>query len=156
MLSAEEKKAALRALSFNWRKALRLFCFCLASFSVGLCALYWWLDYRYAERLSSLQEQMVHDIAIAKLDNQPHAQADIYQGVVRMVGRADFDNVTVLGDEVSSYPRSVKLVKVKGEKRAIAPGIYQIRFVERTAANKKAKVTAETALPLVKPAATSP
>ena len=122
MITAEERQAALRELSFNRWKALKLFFFCFASFVVGLTALYWTLDQRYAQRIEVAKEQLIQEMLALKDHYQMQPIADLYEGVVAYEGRADFDQAHVIKEKG-------ELIAVKGQKRELAPSVYQIRFV---------------------------
>ena len=129
-ITEQEKKAALFEVSFNRWKALKLFAFAFASFIVGLSALYWTLNYQYEQRLESLKDKLLVQFDQSIVDHQITAQADLYQGVVAYRGRADFDNVKVLARIEDNFYKEINLKAVMGQKRALAPGVYQVRFVK--------------------------
>ena len=132
MIGAEERKQALKELSFNRWKALKLFCFCFASFVVGLTALYWTLDYRYAQRIAVEKERLLKDMAALQEHYQFDPVADIYKGVVSYEGRADFDQAHVIAISESSFENKDQMVAVLGQKRELAPSVYEVRFIPRT------------------------
>ena len=129
MITAEERQAALRELSFNRWKALKLFFFCFASFVVGLTALYWTLDQRYAQRIEVAKEQLIQEMLALKDHYQMQPIADLYEGVVAYEGRADFDQAHVIVIPKAEFKEKGELIAVKGQKRELAPSVYQIRFV---------------------------
>ena len=129
MITAEERQAALRELSFNRWKALKLFFFCFASFVVGLTALYWTLDQRYAQRIEAAKEQLIQEMLALKDHYQMQPIADLYEGVVAYEGRADFDQAHVIVIPKAEFKEKGELIAVKGQKRELAPSVYQIRFV---------------------------
>lgn len=129
MLTNEERKEALRELSFNRWKALKLFCFCFASFIVGLTALYWTLDYRYAERIAVEKERLLKDMAALQDHYSVEPIADLYEGVIAYEGKADFDNAHVIATPDSSLKEKGEMVAVSGQKRELAPSVYEVRFV---------------------------
>ncbi|MDT3663837.1 MAG: hypothetical protein ROM54_10060 [Anaerobiospirillum sp.] len=133
MLTEEERAQALYELSFNWSKACKLFFLCLASCLLGLSVLYWTLDYQSKERTTKLQAQLVADMdAIASFYHY-EPLADLYEGVVGFRGKVDFDQVTYLGVQMERYHHEVKLTEVKGQKRVVGTGVYELRFVPKNA-----------------------
>lgn len=130
MITEKEKKAALYALSFNRVKALKLFVFCMASFSVGLAALYWGLDYRYGTRLELAKTELLSDLDRIEHHYETDAISDMYSSVVGFYGLADFDNVKDVSIQPKTYRKQYDVVAVKGQKRQLAPGVYELRFVE--------------------------
>ncbi len=145
MLTSEERAQALYQLSFNWVKALRLFFLCMASCLVGLTVLYWSLDYQTKERTTKLQAQLIADMEAISTYYHYEPLADLYEGVVGFRGKADFAQVTVLGDKPERYHHEVKLTAVKGQKRSVGRGVYQVRFVSKTAAAPAPKSNPEPA-----------
>ena len=129
MISAAERQAALRELCVNRWKALKLFFFCFASFVVGLTALYWTLDHRYAQRIEAAKEQLIQEMLALKDHYQMQPIADLYEGVVAYEGRADFDQAHVIVIPKAEFKEKGELIAVKGQKRELAPSVYQIRFV---------------------------
>ncbi|HIV54884.1 MAG TPA: hypothetical protein H9898_03775 [Candidatus Anaerobiospirillum stercoravium] len=133
MLSSKERAQSLYQLSFNRGKAARLFVLCLAACLVGLSALYWMIDYDSRERNARLKAQLLSDIdAIAQFYHY-EPLADLYEGVVAYRGKVDFDQVTLLGDKPERYHHEVEVSPVKGQKRSIGRGVYELRFVPVTA-----------------------
>lgn len=131
MITEKEKKAALYALSFNRVKALKLFVFCMASFCVGLAALYWGLDYRYGTRLDMAKESLLKDLDRVQNHYEKSAVSDLYGSVVGFYGLADFDNVKDVSIHPKTYRKQYNVVAVKGQKRQLAPGVFEVRFVEK-------------------------
>lgn len=129
-ISEQEKKEALFEVSFNRYKALKLFSFTFASFAVGLCILYWTLDYQYENRLNSLNEQLLSDFDQSIEDNKIESASDLYEGVVLYRGRADFDNVRILERLDDNFEKELNIKAVSGQKRALAQGVYKVRFVQ--------------------------
>lgn len=129
-ISEQEKKEALFEVSFNRYKALRLFSFTFASFVCGLSALYWTLDYQYEQRLNDLINNLLNDFEQSIVDNKVDAISDLYEGVVLYRGKADFDNVRLLDDLDDNFQKELNIKAVIGQKRALVPGVYQIRFIK--------------------------
>lgn len=135
MITAKEKKAALRALQFNWGKAWRLFCFCFASFSIGLSVLYWTLDLSYVKHINNAKALLLQDMANLKDLHHMQAISDLHEGVVFYQGPVDFDQVKILVMGSQEVPKIGKMYAVKGQKREVARNVYEIRFVNKDAAN---------------------
>ena len=129
MLTAEEKKAALWELSFNWLKALKLFFFCLAAFSVGLTALYWTLDEQYGQRLEAVKAQLLRDMGALEEHYSYKPVASLYEGVVAFGGKADFDATKAVVIPSAERLNKEQLVAVKGQRREVAPSVYEVRFI---------------------------
>lgn len=129
MVTEEEKKAAYFELSFNPWKALWLFSFCFASFCVGFCALYWMLDYRYEQRLNMVRGKLLDDMEQLQTHIKQHSVSDLCEGVVSFDGHVDFDDINIISRKPFHYQRKLELIRVKGERRALSPGLYQVRFV---------------------------
>ncbi len=127
-ITEEERKEAFYELSFNRWKALKLFSFCFASCIVGLTAMYWTLDYTYEKRLETLTTNLLNEMETEVSNAQMHPVSGLYDGVVSFRGRADFDNVSIINPLTPKYIKEHPLTKVRGERRAVAEGIYQIRF----------------------------
>lgn len=132
MLTEEERAQALYELSFNWSKACKLFFLCLASCLLGLSVLYWTLDYQTKERTTKLQAQLVADMDAISSYYHYEPLADLYEGVVGFRGKVDFDHITLLGSKPERYHHEVKLTEVKGQKRVVGTGVYELRFVPKT------------------------
>lgn len=144
MLTEEERAQALYELSFNWSKACKLFFLCLASCLLGLSVLYWTLDYQTKERTTKLQAQLVADMdAIASFYHY-EPLADLYEGVVGFRGKVDFDHITLLGSKPERYHHEVKLTEVKGQKRVVGTGVYELRFVPKNVEPKTESEQAQT------------
>lgn len=133
MLTPEERAQALYELSFNWGKASRLFLLCFASCLLGLTVLYWIMDYQTKERITALQAQLVADMDAISSYYHYEPLADLYEGVVGFRGKVDFDQVTYLGDPMERYHHEVKLTEVKGQKRVVGTGVYELRFIPTNA-----------------------
>lgn len=131
MLTEEERAQALYELSFNWSKACKLFFLCLASCLLGLSVLYWTLDYQTKERTTKLQAQLVADMDAISSYYHYEPLADLYEGVVGFRGKVDFDHITLLGSKPERYHHEVKLTEVKGQKRVVGTGVYELRFVPK-------------------------
>lgn len=129
MLTKSEKKAALYAISFNRGKALRLFLFCLACFSVGISIWYWQQDHSYGNKIESYRQQMLSTIDEQLKDQNFTAFSELQEGVLSCRGIVDFDHVVYLNDKPNLYEKSQQLKQVKGQKRQLATGVYEIRFV---------------------------
>lgn len=131
MISKEDRKAALYELSFNRWKALRLFSFCFASFFVGLTALYWTLDYKYEQRLEEAKSYLLTQMDILEAHYQVRPVSDLYNSVVAFEGKADFDDIKVISiesDVTNPVDEDLYLEPIHGQKRVLAPGVYEIRF----------------------------
>lgn len=131
MLTKAEKKAALYAISFNRGKALRLFLFCLASFCVGICVWYWQLDRAYGKKLEYFRQDMLSTMEEQLKNHDSAALSEVHKGVVSCDGIVDFDQLTYLNDRPYLYEKNQKVVKVHGQKRPVALGVYEIRFVSK-------------------------
>ncbi len=129
-ISEKEKKEAFFEVSFNRYKALKLFSFTFAAFIVGLSALFWTLDYQYEQRLNALKQQLLSDFDKSIVDNKIEATTDLYEGVVLYRGKADFDNVRLVQTLEDNFQKELNINAVHGQKRAVAQGVYQIRFVK--------------------------
>lgn len=134
MITAKEKRAALRALRFNFGKAWRLFCFCFASFAIGLAVLYWSLDLSYVRHINHAKASLLQDMANLKDLHQVQAVADLHEGVLSYQGPVDFDQVKILVMGMQEVPESGKMQAVKGQKREVARNVYEIRFVPKDTA----------------------
>lgn len=144
MLTEEERAQALYELSFNWSKACKLFFLCLASCLLGLSVLYWTLDYQTKERTTKLQAQLVADMDAISSYYHYEPLADLYEGVVGFRGKVDFDHITLLGSKPERYHHEVKLTEVKGQKRVVGTGVYELRFVPKNVEPKAASEQAQT------------
>ena len=152
MLTEEERAQALYELSFNWSKACKLFFLCLASCLLGLSVLYWTLDYQTKERTTKLtkerttklQAQLVADMDAISSYYHYDPLADLYEGVVGFRGKVDFDHITLLGSKPERYHHEVKLTEVKGQKRVVGTGVYELRFVPKNVEPKAASEQAQT------------
>lgn len=129
-ITEEERKEALYELSFNRWKALKLFSFCFASCIVGLTTMYWTLDYSYEKRLETLTSNLLNEMETEVSNAQVHPASGMYEGVVAFRGRADFDNVSLINPLTPKYIKEHPITRVQGERRAVAEGIYQVRFTE--------------------------
>lgn len=144
MLTEEERAQALYELSFNWSKACKLFFLCLASCLLGLSVLYWTLDYQTKERTTKLQAQLVADMDAISSYYHYEPLADLYEGVVGFRGKVDFDHITLLGSKPERYHHEVKLTEVKGQKRVVGTGVYELRFVPKNVEPKAESEQAQT------------
>ena len=144
MLTEEERAQALYELSFNWSKACKLFFLCLASCLLGLSILYWTLDYQTKERTTKLQAQLVADMDAISSYYHYEPLADLYEGVVGFRGKVDFDHITLLGSKPERYHHEVKLTEVKGQKRVVGTGVYELRFVPKNVEPKAESEQAQT------------
>ena len=144
MLTEEERAQALYKLSFNWSKACKLFFLCLASCLLGLSVLYWTLDYQTKERTTKLQAQLVADMVAISSYYHYEPLADLYEGVVGFRGKVDFDHITLLGSKPERYHHEVKLTEVKGQKRVVGTGVYELRFVPKNVEPKTESEQAQT------------
>lgn len=144
MLTEEERAQALYELSFNWSKACKLFFLCLASCLLGLSVLYWTLDYQTKERTTKLQAQLVADMDAISSYYHYEPLADLYEGVVGFRGKVDFDYITLLGSKPERYHHEVKLTEVKGQKRVVGTGVYELRFVPKNVEPKAESEQAQT------------
>lgn len=144
MLTEEERAQALYELSFNWSKACKLFFLCLASCLLGLSVLYWTLDYQTKERTTKLQAQLVADMDAISSYYHYEPLADLYEGVVGFRGKVDFDHITLLGSKPERYHHEVKLTEVKGQKRVVGTGVYELRFVPKNVEPKTENEQAQT------------
>ena len=144
MLTEEERAQALYELSFNWSKACKLFFLCLASCLLGLSILYWTLDYQTKERTTKLQAQLVADMDAISSYYHYEPLADLYEGVVGFRGKVDFDHLTLLGSKPERYHHEVKLTEVKGQKRVVGTGVYELRFVPKNVEPKAEREQAQT------------
>lgn len=144
MLTEEERAQALYELSFNWSKACKLFFLCLASCLLGLSVLYWTLDYQTKERTTKLQAQLVADMDAISSYYHYEPLAELYEGVVGFRGKVDFDHITLLGSKPERYHHEVKLTEVKGQKRVVGTGVYELRFVPKNVEPKAASEQAQT------------
>lgn len=144
MLTEEERAQALYELSFNWSKACKLFFLCLASCLLGLSVLYWILDYQTKERTTKLQAQLVADMDAISSYYHYEPLADLYEGVVGFRGKVDFDHITLLGSKPERYHHEVKLTEVKGQKRVVGTGVYELRFVPKNVEPKAESEQAQT------------
>ena len=144
MLTEEERAQALYELSFNWSKACKLFFLCLASCLLGLSVLYWTLDYQTKERTTKLQAQLVADMDAISSYYHYEPLADLYEGVVGFRGKVDFDHITLLGSKPERYHHEVKLTDVKGQKRVVGTGVYELRFVPKNVEPKAESEQAQT------------
>ena len=135
MLTEEERAQALYELSFNWSKACKLFFLCLAS-----C----FLDYQTKERTTKLQAQLVADMDAISSYYHYEPLADLYEGVVGFRGKVDFDHITLLGSKPERYHHEVKLTEVKGQKRVVGTGVYELRFVPKNVEPKAESEQAQT------------
>ncbi len=144
MLTEEERAQALYELSFNWSKACKLFFLCLASCLLGLSVLYWTLDYQTKERTTKLQAQLVADMDAISSYYHYEPLADLYEGVVGFRGKVDFDHITLLGSKPERYHHEVKLTEVKGQKRVVGTGVYELRFVPKNVEPKTESEQAQT------------
>lgn len=144
MLTEEERAQALYELSFNWSKACKLFFLCLASCLLGLSVLYWTLDYQTKERTTKLQAQLVADMDAISSYYHYEPLADLYEGVVGFCGKVDFDHITLLGSKPERYHHEVKLTEVKGQKRVVGTGVYELRFVPKNVEPKAESEQAQT------------
>lgn len=144
MLTEEERAHALYELSFNWSKACKLFFLCLASCLLGLSVLYWTLDYQTKERTTKLQAQLVADMDAISSYYHYEPLADLYEGVVGFRGKVDFDYITLLGSKPERYHHEVKLTEVKGQKRVVGTGVYELRFVPKNVEPKAESEQAQT------------
>ena len=144
MLTEEERAQALYELSFNWSKACKLFFLCLASCLLGLSVLYWTLDYQTKERTTKLQAQLVADMNAISSYYHYEPLADLYEGVVGFRGKVDFDHITLLGSKPERYHHEVKLTEVKGQKRVVGTGVYELRFVPKNVEPKAESEQAQT------------
>lgn len=144
MLTEEERAQALYELSFNWSKACKLFFLCLASCLLGLSILYWTLDYQTKERTTKLQAQLVADMDAISSYYHYEPLADLYEGVVGFRGKVDFDHITLLGSKPERYHHEVKLTEVKGQKRVVGTGVYELRFVPKNVEPKAEREQAQT------------
>lgn len=144
MLTEEERAQALYELSFNWSKACKLFFLCLAACLLGLSVLYWTLDYQTKERTTKLQAQLVADMNAISSYYHYEPLADLYEGVVGFRGKVDFDHITLLGSKPERYHHEVKLTEVKGQKRVVGTGVYELRFVPKNVEPKAESEQAQT------------
>lgn len=144
MLTEEERAQALYELSFNWSKACKLFFLCLASCLLGLSVLYWTLDYQTKERTTKLQAQLVADMDAISSYYHYEPLAELYEGVVGFRGKVDFDHITLLGSKPERYHHEVKLTEVKGQKRVVGTGVYELRFVPKNVEPKAESEQAQT------------
>lgn len=144
MLTEEERAQALYELSFNWSKACKLFFLCLASCLLGLSVLYWTLDYQTKERTTKLQAQLVADMDAISSYYHYEPLSDLYEGVVGFRGKVDFDHITLLGSKPERYHHEVKLTEVKGQKRVVGTGVYELRFVPKNVEPKAESEQAQT------------
>lgn len=144
MLTEEERAQALYELSFNWSKACKLFFLCLASCLLGLSVLYWTLDYQTKERTTKLQAQLVADMDAISSYYHYEPLADLYEGVVGFRGKVDFDHITLLGSKPERYHHEVKLTEIKGQKRVVGTGVYELRFVPKNVEPKAESEQAQT------------
>ena len=144
MLTEEERAQALYELSFNWSKACKLFFLCLASCLLGLSVLYWTLDYQTKERTTKLQAQLVADMDAISSYYHYEPLSDLYEGVVGFRGKVDFDHITLLGSKPERYHHEVKLTEVKGQKRVVGTGVYELRFVPKNVEPKTESEQAQT------------
>lgn len=129
-ITEQEKKQALFEVSFNYWKALKLFAFAFASFIVGLSALYWTLSYQYEQRIELSKAHLLTQFDKSMQDNRMRANASLYEGVVSYRGRADFDNIRQIASDQEHFAKDVSISAVSGQKRPLAPGVYQVRFVK--------------------------
>lgn len=129
MLTKEEKKAALYSISFNRTKALSLFLFCLASFCLGITVWYWQQDRAYGQKIESYKQELLQTMTEQINDHNFTAQSDLHEGVVAVQGVMDFDEVWYLNDKPNLYEKKQDTMAVHGQKRQIALGVYEIRFV---------------------------
>lgn len=129
MLTEEERKAALYSISFNLGKAFRLFVFCLASFCVGICIWYWQQERAYGLTLASYKQKLLYTMEEQIKDHNFTPLSKIYDGVISCDGVVDLDQIVYLNEKPELYEKPVHLTKVKGQKRPIALGVYEVRFV---------------------------
>lgn len=129
MLTKEEKKAALNSISFNRGKAFRLFVFCLASFCVGICVWYWQQNQAYGDTLDYYKHKLLGTMNEQIKDHNFSPLSQLHDGVVACEGVVDFDQVVYLNSKPNLYEKRQHAIKVKGQKRQIALGIYELRFV---------------------------
>lgn len=131
MITAKERKAAIRALRFNWGKAWQLFCFCFASFVIGLAILYWRLDLSYVQHIDAVKASLLQEMAELKDHQHMQAVADLYEGIVAYDGVVDFDQAKIIVLATQELPEKGKLHAVTGQKREVARNVYEIRFVAK-------------------------
>ena len=122
----------------------KLFFLCLASCLLGLSVLYWTLDYQTKERTTKLQAQLVADMDAISSYYHYEPLADLYEGVVGFRGKVDFDHITLLGSKPERYHHEVKLTEVKGQKRVVGTGVYELRFVPKNVEPKTESEQAQT------------
>lgn len=130
MVTNEEKKQALYSLAFNKFKFIKLLSFALASFSLGLCALYYYLDYNYTQKIETGKEQIIKHLDFLASKSNFAPASDLYEHVVEFKGILDVDGVTFVNDELFVYEKQREIYAVKGQKRLVAPNVYEIRFIE--------------------------
>lgn len=131
-ITQKELQEAFYELSFNRWKALKLFSFCFACCIVGLTALYWTLDVSFEKRIDTLTQKLLQEMENEVNNAQMPPVSSIYEGVVEYRGRADFDNVTIINPLTAKYIKDHSISRVHGERRAVAEGIYEIRFTKVT------------------------
>lgn len=130
MLTNEEKKAAQRAISFNYKRFLSLFLFCLASFCVGISVWYWQQNHSYGQTIDSYKQELLTTLSQQINDHHFTPLSGMSKGIVSCKGMVDFDDVVYLNSAPNLYEKTPHITKVKGQKRQIALGVYEVRFVE--------------------------
>lgn len=132
-ISDKEREEALFEVSFNRWRALKLFSFTFASFVIGLVILYWTLDSTFTANVNTARQKLLalFEQTVENSQMTPVA-TDLFENVVTFHGPADFDNVQFILVPELDFEKETALERVRGEKRMVAPGVYEIRFVKDT------------------------
>lgn len=130
MISEEEKKRALYSLSFNKFKFLKLFCLSLASFCIGLSALYCYLGNSYTQKVATGKEQIMKHLDFLASKSNLAPASDLYDYIVEFKGVLDQDDISYINKEPFVYEKTREIYEVKGQKRLVAPNVYEVRFIK--------------------------
>lgn len=88
------------------------------------------LSEQYQERLATVKSQLISQLQQQEREFRYTPQSQLYEGVVSFGGKADFDHVKIIDKGADEYNRLYPMIHVKGQKRLVAPNIYELRFVE--------------------------